>query len=128
MALSGVKIDPAKVPALKKPYLVTNNMRYFLIFISIFVLSACMQTRLDTSSLEAFDATSTKVMEEFEGTAAEKRELRRVLSQATLAFGVSEVVGLFGEIGASKSREFEESLNFLEGKSADDLLEEMRKR
>lgn len=102
-------------------------MRYLFVVFSVLMLSGCMQTKIDTSSVESFNATSIKVLEEFEGSAAEKRELRRVFNQASLAFGVSEVVGLFGEVGASTSREIEAQLDFLEGKTADELLEEMRR-
>ncbi|WP_370264122.1 DUF6694 family lipoprotein [Limnobacter sp.] len=101
-------------------------MKKLILLFSAIVLTGCIQTKIDTSSAEAFVETSDKVMEQLNGTAAEERELRRMLSEFQVAFGMSEMSGLFGGGSSRKNAKFEEALNSIEGKTADDLIKMLR--
>lgn len=102
-------------------------MKLLLPLFSLLVLGACMQTKLDTSSAEAFAETSEKVMQEVDGTSAEKREVRRMLSEVQMAFGISQLGGLFGGGSSRQNAKMEEVLNELDGKTADDLVDMIKK-
>lgn len=102
-------------------------MKILFVLLATFTLSACMQTKLDTSSAEAFVETSEKVMEELDGTAAEKRAVGRMLAEVQMAYGMSQVAGIFGGGSSQQNSKVEEALNELDGKTADDLIE-MTKR
>lgn len=102
-------------------------MKTFFVLLATLALSACVQTKLDTSSAEAFAQTSEKVMQELDGTSAEKREVGRMLAEVQMAFGMAQLNGLFGGGSAQRNAKIEEALNELDGKTADDLID-MTKR
>jgi len=96
-------------------------MKKFIPLLGVLFLSACFQPKLDTSSAENFATTAEKVIEEVDGSAAEKREVRRVLTELSVAMGMAEMGGIFG-MGASSNPKLEQALNELDGKTADDLV------
>ncbi len=97
-------------------------MKKLIPLIGALLLSGCFQTKLDTSSAESFAATAQKVMEEVDGSSAEKREVRRFLTEISVAMGMAEMGGIFG-IGSAKSdKKLDAALNELDGKTADDLV------
>lgn len=98
-------------------------MKILFALLATLALGACMQTKLDTSSAEVFAETSEKVMQELDGTSAEKREVGRMLAEVQMAFGMSQLTGLFGGGSSQKNAKIEEALNKLDGKTADDLIE-----
>ncbi len=103
-------------------------MKKFIPVFGAILLSGCFQTKLDTSSAENFAATAEKVIEEVDGSAAEKREVRRVLTELSLAMGMSEMGGLFGMGSKSNNQKLEATLNELDGKTADDLVKLIQER